>query len=369
MKVLHLSSERTWRGGEQQIAYLIAELNKKGIENLVACRKNSAFNRYCKAHNIDHISLPFKGQWDWFSALELRNFSRYMQVDIIHMHSSHSHALAVLSALLGNRTPLILSRRVDFPVHKNILSSFKYNYPLIKKIICVSDAIRQIMQPSVKNAARLVTVYDGIDLKKFQGHPRRNFLKQQYKISEQTTIIANISAIAPHKDYFTFVDTAEILLKKRQDVCFFIIGDGPERDQINQYIRAKNLNGKIIMTGFLTNIPMLFPEIDIFLMTSKTEGLGTTLLDAFAAGVPVVATTAGGIPEIVTDNQSGLLAPVRNPDKLADNIEKLINNPALRTSIIQNAKERVIDFSKEKMADKTLDVYKNVLKKAVNRIT
>ena len=146
MKVLHLSSERSWRGGEQQIAYLIDELSKNGVENFVGCRKKSEFEKYCKKNQIAHISLPFSNEFDVFSAWEIRNFCKEFNVDIVHMHSGHSHAIGVWSSLLGNPAKLVLSRRVDFPIKNNFFSKFKYNYSKISKVICVSEAIKKITQ-------------------------------------------------------------------------------------------------------------------------------------------------------------------------------------------------------------------------------
>jgi len=133
MKVLHLSSEKTWRGGEQQIAYLVDELNELGVENFVACRKDSVFEKHCKDNLIEHITLPFKNSYELGSAIQIKNFCKYMEIDILHMHSSRGHTIGVISSLLGNKSKLILSRRVDFPVKDNWLSKWKYNYSKIKK--------------------------------------------------------------------------------------------------------------------------------------------------------------------------------------------------------------------------------------------
>ena len=139
MNVLHLSSEKTWRGGEQQIAYLIEELDKQGVENFVACRKKSAFEEHCIKNNINHISLPFANNFDASTAWQIRNFCNYANIDLMHMHSSRSHTMAVLATVFGSAANMILSRRVDFPSAGNWLSKYKYNHPKIKKILCVSE--------------------------------------------------------------------------------------------------------------------------------------------------------------------------------------------------------------------------------------
>jgi len=361
MKILHLSSERTWRGGEQQIAYLIEELQNENVHCFVACRKNSAFESYCKKNLIDHVSLPFANEFDIITALRIKGFCKYIGIDLVHLHSSHSHAIGVWSHLLGNNLPIILSRRVDFPIKNNFLSRFKYNYDGIKKIICVSETIKEIVSKDVKDRSKCVTVYSGIDPNKFKGKTNQNILREEYKIPANYAIIANTSAIAPHKDHFTFVNTAEELIRQKLKAKFFIIGAGPSYNEIANYIEQKQLQQHIYMTGFRDDIPGILPEIDIFLMTSKTEGLGTTILDAFANKIPVVATRAGGIPEIVINEKTGLTVEIKDYRSLAQCVICLLNDERLTKRLTENAFNSLKHFTKEKIAEKTLEIYKELL--------
>jgi glycosyltransferase involved in cell wall biosynthesis len=363
MKILHLSSERTWRGGEQQIAYLIEELEKAGVENYVACRKNSAFEKYCIDKSISYFSFSFRFQYDLLAGLELKKICEEFEINIIHVHSSFSHGMGYVSAMLGNRTPIILSRRVDFPIKKNLLTQLKYNHTSIKRILCVSKTIESMVRAGIKKPDRCLTVYSGIDLNRFENINSEGYLRKTYSLDNDTILIGNISAIAPHKDYFTFVDTAEIVLQNNLKVYFFIIGDGPNKQEISEYINQKGLDSRIILTGFQKEVPKVLAELNIFLITSKTEGLGTTVLDAFASGTPVVATRGGGITETVLHEQTGLLADVGDTETLASNIKILIENKELQNTLTKNAKQKVLEFSKEQTAQKTLEVYNSVVKR------
>lgn len=361
LTILHLSSEKTWRGGEQQIAYLIQELKTKGIHNLVACRKGSAFEAYCRRQDIPCFSLPFANSLDLRTAMGLRKICSSAAVDLMHLHSSKSHGVAVLSAWLGNRTPMVLSRRVDFPLKRNWLSQKKYNHKGIRTIACVSDAIKEMVQKDIDEPAKAITIYSGIDLQKFSTDKTSSHLRRQYAIPDDHWLIGNTSALADHKDYYTFVDTAEILAQQNFPAYYFIIGKGPQEENIKAYVAAKGLQDKIIFTGFLNNIPEVLPELDLFLMTSKTEGLGTSLLDAFASKVPVVATAAGGIPEIVKHEQSGLLVDIGDSRQLAGEVMRILQNPALRERTVEGAWELVQEFDKRITAEKTLALYHKVL--------
>lgn len=362
MNVLHLSSEKTWRGGEQQIAYLIEESLKAGVNCHVACRKNTPFEAWCVAKKIPFIALPFANEFDFYTATQIKKYCLKHKIEIVHAHSAHSHAISVWADLMGNKAKIILSRRVDFPVKNNLLSRFKYNYQGITRIICVSEKIRQVMMPSLKHPEVCVTVHSGIDLERFKNSQNTGKLHREFNLRPELPIIGNISAIADQKDYFTFVNTAELLLKQGLQAKFFIIGDGPMRAEIEAYVQQKNLTEHIIFTGFRNDIPEILPELDVFLITSKTEGLGTTILDAFACHVPVVATKGGGIPEIVKDGETGLLAEIHDAKTLGFQVKKVLDDSTLRDFLTQNAYRFLQHFTKENTAKRTLEIYEQVLK-------
>ncbi len=362
IRVLHLSSEKSWKGGEQQIAYLFEELNKLGIQNYIACRKNSAFEQYCQNKNWLYYPLSFKSPIDILTAFSINKICIENKIDILHIHTSVGHAAGVLSRFFGHKTHLILARRVDNPVKDNMISKWKYNHPSIKKIITVSNAIKKILSKKLKDKSKCITIYDGVDVNKFKHEDGINYFRENYSIGKDQIIIGNTSALADHKDYFTFINTAEYLIRKGLNAKFFIIGEGPERKNIENYISVKNLNKHVVLTGFLHIIKDILPSLDVFLFTSKTEGLGSSILDAFACGVPVVATKAGGIPEMVNHGYNGLLSDVKDYKNLAENILMLLDDYTLRKKIIQNARKTVNEkFSKEITAEKTMDVYVDIL--------
>lgn len=282
----------------------------------------------------------------------------------LHTHDSPAHTFAYLAAsFFGLKIPLIVHRRVDFPIGKNLLSSWKYNAHSVSQIICVSDYIRHLITPDIRQPDKLVTVHSGIDLQRFEladNSLKTNRLRSEFQIPSHHFLIVNIAAIAPHKDYFTFVKTAEKLIHDDFPATFLAIGgDGGELAQIRQFIQEKKLEDRVILTGFRKDVPQILPELDLLLFTSKTEGLGTSILDAFACGVPVVATNAGGIPEVVEAGVTGLVCEVGDAECLADAVRKLLTDNILRSKLVENAKRRVQQFSKSAMASAILEIYRN----------
>ena len=343
------------------MGYLLLEQRKQGVLPHVFCSKGSAVEDFCGKHNI-----PFQAQKELFAvnplfAKGVASYCKAQSIDLIHVHDSHAHTFAVMAhALFGAEAPIIVSRRVDFPISKSKLSLYKYNHPMVKRILCVSNTIEEIMREDIARPERLATVHSGIATSRFEQSEKTNLLRNEFNITAKI-LIGNVAALAPHKDYFTFISTAESLLNKGVDAQFFIIGDGSLKEEITARVAQSPFRDKFTFTGFRKDIPKILPCLDVFLITSETEGLGTSILDAFACKVPVVATRAGGIPEIVRNEETGLIAEVKDAEGLASQVLRLIGNKALRTQFIDNGLTLLSEFSTQAVAAKTLEHYESVL--------
>lgn len=361
MKVLHISSERSWRGGEQQIAYLIEESRSQGVDCSVFLRRGSAFHDWAEQQGVSNQTAAFSNTFDLRTALRLKKYVARQSIDLIHIHSGKGHDMYAVAYLLGLRCKAVLSRRVDFPVKSNPWARWKYNLNWIERIICVSNAIRKMTAPSLSQPAKAITVHSGIDLSRFEGVSDTAGLRTEYEIPETTPLIGNVSALAPHKDLITFVRTASDFFSKGGNAKFFIVGEGGERGKIESEIQLLGLEGEVILTGFRNDVPAVLKELDVFLITSETEGLGTTVLDSFASELPVVATRAGGIPESVINNETGLLCPVKDHEALSLALIQLIDDTLLQDRLVGNAKKHLMKFTKEETANQTLRIYEEVL--------
>ena len=346
MKVLHINSEKSWRGGEQQMIYLLETLSEE-VESYICCRINSKVHDYVLKNEIPHLALKFKG-FKLIDSLRLKKFVLSEKINIIHTHTSNAHTLAYYASIFGLVKPIIVSKRTDFPVR----SPYKFNHKNIKRILCVSEMIKKITQRNIINKDRAVTVYSGIDTNRFEGEQKS--LKNLLSLDDKKPLVGNTSAIAPHKDYYTFLRCAELL----PNLNFVIIGDGPMELEIKNYVQTKKLMN-VFFTGFLSNLNEYMKSLDLFLITSETEGLGTSILDAMICKVPVVATRAGGIPEIVIHKKTGLSSDVSDYKSLSHQIsESLFKKPHVDEAfynILQN-------FSKESTAKNTHNIYKSLMK-------
>lgn len=360
--IVHLSTPRSWRGGEQQLVYLAERLLALGIPQLVVSPPGSAVERACEERRLPHLALRRRASIDPLYARALARAATDARAAIVHAHDPHAHTGAVLAAsLFGLRAPLVVHRRVDFPVGRGRFSRWKYDHPAVRRVVCVSRAIAEVLRPDLRDPSRLRVVHSSTDPARFAAARPDGRLRREHGIPAGVPLVGNVAALAPHKDHVTFVDVAARVLASGLDARFLAIGDGPLREEIAAYVRERGLEGRVLLTGFRGDVPEILPELDLFLFTSTEEGLGSSLLDAFACGVPVVATAAGGIPELVADGESGLLARPRDAEGLAERVLRVLGDRALRERLVEGATRRLAEFGVPAMAEKTLAVYREAL--------
>lgn len=357
--ILHISTAHSWRGGEQQVAYLLENLHKQNVAVGLIAARDGKLARWARTKNFPLREATKKTSLPLGFARLLADFFKEGAFDLVHAHDSHAHTAAILAArFFGMKAKIVVSRRVDFPVGQNWFSRYKYNHPQVKAILCVSKAIKEVMKGCIARPERLRVVYSGIDLEKFPAKPPGN-LRREYNIPDHRLLIGNVAALADHKDYPTFIDTVAKLQRSGLEASFFIIGTGPLEQKIKAYAAEKQVT--LIFTGFREDVTEVLPELDILLFTSKMEGLGSTVLDAFAAGTAVVATAGGGIPELVKHNETGLLAAVGDSEGCAKHVTKLANEPPLRAALRDQARKFVQGFSLQHTALRTLAVYRQIV--------
>jgi glycosyltransferase involved in cell wall biosynthesis len=361
MRILHISSATSWRGGEQQIAYLIEELTKYGVDNLLLCPMGSVLAEREIPELILKIRYQKRGSIDLFVSRTLKQIAQTENIDIIHIHDSHAHNYAWAAASFWRmKTPCIVTRRVDFGIHKT--SHRKYNHPSIKHIICVSDYIKDQLAGTLKNPERILRIYSGIDVKKFK-NKKSKFFRKKYNLSKNCLLFGNIAAIAAHKDYKTFVELAKLYREQELPEARFLIigGDAGQEKKIQKLVHQYELQEFVLFTGFQEEIDKKIFELDALICTSKMEGLGTSVLDAFAAKVPVVSTEAGGLPEIAIHETTALTSEIENPEALLNNLKRLISNEKLKIQLIDQAHLFVQDFQIKKVKRQVFELYESVL--------
>lgn len=360
--IYHLSTARSWRGGEQQVYNLVHQQKKLGLHPIVWAPAQSPLLERLQLEGFPAVGFNHRMSINLPLALKLRKFAKQNQPAILHLHDSHAHTNGLLATLgLRQPPPIVLHRRVPFPVGQTRLSRWKYNHKNIKRIIGISQKVIDALKPTLKRHDQIRKVYSGINPDQLQ-KPVSNAFRQNIKAHTDNILIAHIGALAPEKDFPTFLLAAKKIQEQaphRDRIKFLVIGKGPERDKLEQKARQLGLSN-VHFTGFVDNMAEVYHALDLLLFCPKEEGLGTTVIEAMMAGLPVVATRTGGIPELIHHEREGWLAEVGDADTLARHSIQILQNHPLRDQITQNARERSALFTDETMAEKILDVYREI---------
>ncbi|MFH1282076.1 MAG: glycosyltransferase [bacterium] len=355
--ILHLDTERSWRGGERQLFLLLKHMESSDFVHYAACRDNTVLSGKMKELGVKILPLAPYGEIDLFSVFKLRRFIKSKNIDLVHAHTSHTVGLGAL-ALVKLKKVFVAHRRVDFPVKKNFFSKFKYSKA--DRIITVSKAIRSVLLSDGFDEKRIKVVYSGIDISMYNSVKNID-LRKEYSIPENTIIIGMVTALAPHKDIFNFLEAVKAVVNMGLSIRGFVVGEGVLKDELEARRDALGLGERVNFVGFKTNHLEWLSSFDIFVISSYLEGLGSIVLDAMALGKSIVATEAGGIPEMIKNERNGLLVPIKNPDKMAEAIKRLIQDAKLRENISTNAKVDVDSFNIKNTVRDIHGIYKELL--------
>lgn len=356
INILHISTATSFRGGEQQVSYLIESLQKYPVNQTLICPKNAPLNTkinkdFCKIINTQKpTSISF-------SLIKLIKKECLNDINIVHAHDSKAHTAAVLS-LINNKfdIKLIVTRRVLFSV-KGFFSKLKYKTKIVNKIICISNAVQDEMKKIVDETKTKI-ISSAINIQKFEHIKNISFPF----FKDSNIRVAYVAALTFEKDHITFLKSAALILKSNKHVTFYIVGDGKLKSDIGQLIQKMNLQNNVFLTGFIENISSLIPQFDYLLFTSKKEGLGTTILDFYLAKKPVITTLCGGNNEISLHRKTAMVSKVGDYKNLAENFIHIHNNTMLKEQIILNAYNLVIkDYSIKKLGKETFQEYQKIL--------
>ena len=357
---LHIDTARTWRGGQNQVLVTVMCLRALGHRTTLVAHSSGELRQRAE-EGLDLIPLAPRNEMDLGAAWRLSRILKQLKPDIVHAHDPHGVAMAALALSMSTqlaKPPLVAARRVDFHLRGNSLSRWKYRQ--VDCFICASEAIRRMLVADGVPDARTVTVHEGIDLDRVDAAPPAS-LHQELWLPHNAPIVGNVAALVPHKGQRHLVESAALVLPQAPDARFVIAGEGELRPAIERQIKEHHLEKHVLLAGFRPDVLSLHKAFDIFVMSSITEGLGTSLLDAMAAGKPVVATAVGGIPEVVVDGETGFLVAPRDHEAMARAIVRLLNDEPLRRRMGEAGRARAVArFSAERMVQETLRVYQRV---------
>jgi len=362
MKILHINTEKTWRGGEQQTFNLLNGLNKKNISSHLVCQPGSPMAEQAEEAGIKTFPIAMHGEVDPFACFRIKTLIKRNKYSIIHSHTSHAHTLAFLSSF-GTKVIRLVTRRVDFSIYRHSflkLNGIKYRY-MSDFYVAISRKIKEVMVADGVPKERVFVVHSGINPERFE-HFKKEPLIAEFNIKGNEQIVINVAHLAGHKGQKYLVRAIPDVLAKLPNTRFFIVGGGELMEELKTLSKSLGLDDRLVFTGFRKDVGAFYHTADLFVMSSVQEGLGTAVLDALALGKPVVATKSGGIPEIIQNGETGLLVPSEEPNALSDAIVQILTDNELANRVAGKGQALVNKkFTVSAMVDKNIDVYYQIL--------
>ena len=363
---LHVDTARTWRGGQNQVLLTVNGLREIGHRAALVAHPDGELRRRAQ-EGLELIPLAPRTEMDLTAAWRFSRVIKRLEPDVIHAHDPHGIAMAAFALSIDSaafrrtqRTapPLVAARRVDFHLRGNSFSKWKHRQ--VDCYIAASDAIRAMLIADGVPKDRVVTVHEGIDVDHVAAAPRVD-VHEAFFLPHGSPVVGNVAALVPHKGQRYLIEAAHLVVREIPDARFVILGEGELRPALEHLVREHHLEKHVLLPGFRIDVLGCIKSFDLFVMSSVTEGLGTSLLDAMACARPIVATMAGGIPEIVEDGANGLLVPPRNAPALAQAIVRTLKDRALRDRLAAAGLARVRDrFTVERMVADTAKLYERI---------
>jgi len=373
IKVMHLINSFSLGGAEKLVFDLAPAMDRERFEVFVCAmasrgdRIEESIRSGLEKSGIRTISLKKKARRDRIKAIwKLFRILRCNGIDILHTHCPSPDFYGKITASLA-RTPRVFSTIHNTRGYTPLLERFLN--PLTTRYIAISETVRRYMIERLKIPTKKITViYNAIDVNAF----RKLDIDRKAKLKElglpsNSSVITAIGRITHQKGHIYLVEAAEITLQAFSDVYFLIVGDDtvdPEVTKaVRKAIRTKGLEGRVILTGVRMDVPEILAITDVFVLPSLWEGLSIVLLEAMAAGVPVVVTDVGSNAEVVEDGVSGFVVPPKNPSLLAQRIQELLTNPQRAAEMAEAARRRINErFSLERLAQEHESLYLDALR-------
>ncbi|CAK0765737.1 Glycosyltransferase family protein [Gammaproteobacteria bacterium] len=358
MRVLHVEAGRHLYGGARQVLYLLEGLQQRGVENCLACPPDAALAEPARQFVTDVIPMPM-GDASLALPGRLMATIRRHRPDLVHLHSRRGADL--WGGLAARRTgvPVVLSRRVDNPEFRPWVA---LKYRLYDRVITISEAIRQLLIEEGVAPWRVVCVRSAVKAAAPQmpGDPRP--FTTAFGIPEDALVVGMVAQLIERKGHRLLLAALPTLLTRFPRLRVVCFGQGPLRKTLERETTRQGLASVVHWAGFRPDLATFLPALDLLVHPAWREGLGIALLQAAAAGVPIIASRAGGMPEAVREGENGLLIPAGDVAALGAAMGALLADQALRRRLGNRGRQIIErEFSVDRMVEGNLAVYRALL--------
>jgi glycosyltransferase involved in cell wall biosynthesis len=353
MTIIHVDTGMELRGGQRQLLLLARRLRERGHEQLIVCPEGSRLAARAQQENF-----PVAGWLGSYS--RLAQFQRRVESrppDIVHAHDGRGQTLAWM---VSRRTEArrVAHRRVTFVPRAwnggKLIHRLKYTRTC-HAVIAVSDFIRHILLQCGVPEAMIAVIPDGVDLPEtLPDAGARRRIRHRWGFDDDRLVLGTLGSLTPEKGLDVALDAARLLEKRLPEARFLVPVSGPA-------VLPRRVPANVRIVDYVEHLDDFLPALDLFLMPSRDEGLGSAALLALSYGVPVVASRVGGLPEIVEEGYTGWLVCPGSPGELAEAVERAAQDRQRLEAFARHARVRAAAFSSDIMTERVLKLYAKLL--------
>ncbi|MDY6863273.1 MAG: glycosyltransferase family 4 protein [Thermodesulfobacteriota bacterium] len=363
LKTIHINSEKTWRGGDQQTLYLVRELKKLGCDSHLIAPPGSLLLERAEGEKIKCFSVRMRGEADVIAIFNIYRIIKKNNYHLVHLHTSHAHTLGFFATRLIKSKPiLVVTRRVQFSIYNHSffgLNRYKYQ-KWTNHIVSVSNAVKQQLIEDGVSKDKISVIHSSISPNDFTT-TLEDSIDNLLPLNKNGHIVGMIGNFDRVKGQKYFIQAIPGILKEFPSTAFFIVGEGKYKKENELLVSNLNLKERVVFTGFIKNVNTLLEHFNVLVVPSLEEGINTTILAAHLLKKPVIATKVGGNTEIIRDGFNGILIPPKDKSAIEKAVVKLLRNKDMCRQFAENGYRKVIEnFSADRMAKEYFKLYKKL---------
>ena len=363
MNILQISSASSFGGGERYVVDLTNSLTARGHNVYVAVRPRSPLIRHLEIPPERVLTLPLRNALDVRSAHELDRFVRRQRIEVVHAHMARDYSLASYAARRNRQTKFVATRHVLFQLNR----LHRHTLARATRVIAVSNAVaKELRSQSILREEQIAVIPNGIDVDRYAraraGFDRAQFLRGM-GLRADCLLVGSVGELRTLKRHDDFIRAAARIVAVFPDTQFVLAGvdtsaSGEVRKELEKLVGELGLNDCFHFLGWVNEAEKLLCAMDVFVSASETESFGLAIVEAMAAGTAVVATATEGAQEVIEDQKTGVLVPIRNVERIAESVINLLADPETRDRIAtQSAQSAVTKFSLTRMVDEIEQIY------------
>ena len=331
---LFVDTERVWRGGQDQLFTLLQGLSERNHGIHLVCHPNTLLAERAREIGLEVHPISIRGELSPFSFTRLLWIMLRIRPSIVAFNTPRPILVGKLASWLAGVRVRIIFRRVNFPLRRTPFTRLKYLWGTAL-IIAISESISHQLQEGGIPASKIRLVYDGIDAAR-----HKSLERPPYDSARQPVVVGSVSHLSKEKGHYHLVEAAHTIPEVASRFRFVVVGDGVCKESLEAQVRERGLEDCFQFAGFQSRTTQYLQSFDIFVLPSLSEGLSSAILSAMASSLPVIATSVGGIPELIQPGVNGLLVPPADPVALAQAIVHLHDHPEIAIQMGREGRRR-----------------------------